>query len=189
MYTAIDTASSEAATHAMRVWDDTAQPTNQGVVPRALAAALVSTALIWPAMAGIRWGPHRLVPGAWYRVLRKPSFQPPDVVVPVAWGLIDAALTFGGYRLLRKRGSATRNRALGWWAMNVAMIGGWSGIFFGNRNLPASTAAAALMVGTGAAYVAEAWRVDKPAAVAGIPYLGWIAFATGLTAALWKRNR
>jgi tryptophan-rich sensory protein len=107
----------------------------------------------------------------------------------VAWGLIDSALAFGAWRLLRRPGSASRNRALGWWALNVAMIGGWSALFFGRRNLPAATAAAAAMVGSGAAYVAEARRVDAPAAAAGVPYVGWLAFATVLTATLWRLNR
>jgi translocator protein len=98
-------------------------------------------------------------------------------------------LSIGGYRLLRSSACSARNRALGWWALNVATIGGWSGIFFARRNLPASTAVAAAMVGTGIAYVAEAQRVDKPAAAAGLPYVAWVAFATVLTAAIWRRNR
>lgn len=160
-----------------------------GSLPPALAATLVSSALVWPAVAGRRWGPHRLAPGVWYRLLRKPHFQPPDAVIPVAWTLIDTALSIGGYRLLRLPSSPARNRAMGWWALNVAMIGGWSGVFFGRRNLPASTAVAAAMVGTGAAYVAEARHVDKPAAAAGVPFVVWVAFATVLTAAIWQRNR
>jgi translocator protein len=161
----------------------------QGGLPRPLAAALGSSALIWPAVAGRRWGPQRLAAGVWYRLLHKPSFQPPDAVMPVAWTLIDAALSIGGYRLLRSSASSARNRALGWWALNVATIDGWSGIFFARRNLPAGTAVAAAMVGTGIAYVAEAQRVDKPAAAAGLPYVAWVAFATVLTAAIWRRNR
>ena len=156
---------------------------------RPWAAALAASALVWPAVAGRLWGPRRLVPGIWYRLLRKPAFQPPDAVIPVAWTLIDAGLAAGAYRLLRHPSSKPRNRALGWWALNVGLIGGWSGLFFGRRNLPASTAVAAAMVGTGAAYVAQAQRVDRPAAVAGVPYVGWVAFATVLTAALWRRNR
>jgi translocator protein len=156
---------------------------------RPWAAALAATALVWPAVAGRLWGPQRLVPGVWYRLLRKPSFQPPDAVIPMAWSLIDLGLAAGAYRLLRRPSTAPRNRALGWWALNVGLIGGWSGLFFGRRNLPGSTALAAAMVGTGAAYVAQAQQVDKPAAAAGVPYIGWVAFATVLTAALWRRNR
>lgn len=158
-------------------------------LPPAGAAAVAASALVWPALAGRRWGPQRLASGIWYRLLRKPSFQPPDAVIPVAWTLIDSLLAVGAYRLLRAPPSARRNRALGWLAFNVGMIGGWSALFFGRRNLPASTAAAAAMIGTGAAYVAEARAVDKPAAAAGVPFVAWLGFATLLTAALWRRNR
>ena len=164
------------------------RPPSTGLSP-VVAAACASAALIWPAVAGKLWGPHRLISGVWYRLLRKPSFQPPDVALPLAWTAVDTALAIGAYRLLRQPSSAARNRALGLWALNVGLIGGWSAIFFGRRNLPASTWVAAGMVATGAAYVAQAQAVDRPAAAAGVPYVGWVAFATVLTAALWRRNR
>lgn len=158
-------------------------------LPPAGAAALAATAVAWPAIAGRRWGPHGLASGIWYRLLKKPSFQPPDPVIPLAWTLIDGLLAVGAYRLLRAPRSPARTRALGWWALNVAMVGGWSALFFGRRSLPASTAAAAAMVGTGVAYVAQARSVDRPAAAAGLPFVAWLGFATVLTAALWRRNR
>jgi tryptophan-rich sensory protein len=91
--------------------------------------------------------------------------------------------------LLRHAASPQRNRALAWWALNVGLISGWSGVFFGRRSLPASTLWAAAMVGTGAAYVVQARKVDTPAAGSAVPYVAWVAFATVLTAALWRRNR
>ncbi len=153
------------------------------------AAACAASALVWPALAARWWGPQRLRAGIWYRLLHKPSFQPPDAAIPVAWGAIESALAMGAYRLMRQPGTPERNRALGWWLLNVALIGGWSGIFFGRRNLPASTVVAAGMVATGVAYVAESRKVDRPAAFSGVPYVAWVAFATVLTAALWRRNR
>jgi tryptophan-rich sensory protein len=45
------------------------------------------------------------------------------------------------------------------------------------------------MIATGAAYTAEASRVDDVAAAAGIPVTAWVAFATILTAAIWHKNR
>ncbi len=160
-----------------------------GVLPRPWAVGLASTALVWPALAGLRWGPQRPVSGLWFWLLRKPGFQPPNAVIPLAWTLIDTALAVGAYRLLRRPASAPRNQALGWWALNVGLIGGWSGVFFGRRNLQASTALAAAMVGSGVAYVASARKADGPAAAAGVPFIAWVAFATVLTAALWRRNR
>ena len=153
------------------------------------AAAWAATALVWSALAGRLWGPQHFRSGIWYRLLRKPSFQPPEAAIPLAWGVVNSALAAGAYRLLRQPATSQRNRALGWWGLNVALIGGWSGIFFGRRNLPASTLLAAAMVGTGAAYVLQARKVDPSAAGSGVPYVAWVAFATVLTAALWRRNR
>ena len=125
----------------------------------------------------------------WYRTLRQPSFQPPDIVIPLAWTAIETGLAVAAYRLLRKPAAPARTRSLAWLAGNVAAIGAWSRLFFGSRNLPASTVAAAAMVATGAAYTVEAGRTDEVAAAAGIPLTAWVAFATVLTAALWRRNR
>lgn len=125
----------------------------------------------------------------WYRSLSKPAFQPPDIAIPVAWTAIETGLAMAAYRLLRRPHSKQRNVALYWLAGNIAAIGAWSRLFFGSRSLPASTVAAAAMVGTGAAYVAEARKVDGEAAAAGVPLTIWVAIATVLTAALWRRNR
>ena len=158
-------------------------------MPRLAAAAVASLAVLAPAVAGTVWGPQRFWPGLWYRWLRKPGFQPPDAVLPIAWGLIDTASAAGAYRLLRCPPSPQRSQALGWWALNVALTAGWSGLFFGRRNLPLSTLAAAAMVGSGVAYVAQSRQVDRPAAAAGVPFVAWVAFATVLTAAIWHKNR
>ena len=42
---------------------------------------------------------------------------------------------------------------------------------------------------TGAGYVQSAKKVDRTAALAGVPFVAWVAFATVLTAAIWRRNR
>jgi tryptophan-rich sensory protein len=153
------------------------------------AAACGLTALVWPSLAGIWWGPQHVRSGAWYLRLRKPPFQPPSVAIPLAWGVINSGLAAGAYRMLRQPASTEQGRAVGWWALNVALIGAWSGVFFGRRDLPAATVMAAAMVGTGVAYVAQARKVDTPAAVSGVALVGWLAFATVLTAELWRRNR
>lgn len=165
--------------------------TSKSRVSPALAAAIASSTFVVPYALSASTSPAPNHPRAflWYRSLRKPGFKPPDVAIPIAWTGIEAALAYGGYRLMRKPSSPARNQALAWLAANVIAIGAWSRLFFGGRNLPASTVAAAAMVGTGAAYVAQAKKVDRPAALAGAPFVAWVAFATVLTAAIWRRNR
>jgi tryptophan-rich sensory protein len=125
---------------------------------------------------------------AWYSSLRKPGFKPPDWAIPVAWAGIEGALATAAYRLLRAAPSAQRARALALLGWNVFMIGGWSRLFFKHRSLGASTVAAATMVASSAAFVQAARPVDRTAARAGLPLVGWVAFATVLTATIWGLN-
>lgn len=156
------------------------------------AAAALSTA-VYAVPLALSWStspaPQHPRVLLWYTLLSKPGYKPPDWVIPTAWGLIETAMAAASYRLLRQPSSPPRNQALGLLAFNTVAIGAWSQLFFGGRNLPASTVAAAAMIGTGAAYVAQARKVDKPAAIAGVPFVAWVAFATLLTASLWRRNR
>ncbi len=173
-----------------------AEPT--GTVPpparpmsRTAAAVLASGVYLVPFALSRSTTPtpgHPTV-SAWYYSLRQPAFKPPDVVIPLAWGGLQTGLAVAAYRLLRSPSSPARTRALGWLTGNVFAIGGWSRLFFGGRNLPGSTVAAATMIATGSAYVAEARSVDKVAAAAGVPFMAWVGFATVLTAAIWRLNR
>lgn len=169
-------------------------PGRIGTIPalRPAPAALVASTAFWLPLAlsvGANPAPTHPQTLAWYANLKKPGFKPPDAAIPMAWLALETGLAWGAYRLLRHPASPPRTRALLAWAVNVAMIGGWSRLFFRHKNLPVSTVAAAAMVATGAAYVAQARRVDPPAARAGVPYVGWVAFATVLTATIWAMNR
>lgn len=162
-----------------------------GAASRGVAALLASAAYLVPLALSASSSPSPQHPRTllWYKLLRQPKFKPPDAAIPLAWAAIESALAFAGYRLLRQPSAPARNKSLAWLALNVVNIGGWSRLFFGRRNLPASTIAAAAMVGAGAAYVAQARKADTASAAAGVPFVAWVAFATVLTAAIWRRNR
>lgn len=155
------------------------------------AAAVASAALLLPSLMSVSSSPSPNHPRImlWYKTLRQPWFKPPDVAIPLAWTAIETALAFSSYRLLRAPASNARNRSLAWMGVNVLMIGSWSRFFFKHRNLPVSTAAAAVMVVTGAAMTAQAKKVDKAASVATLPFTVWVAFATVLTASIWQLNK
>lgn len=160
-------------------------------VPAPLAAAVASAAYLIPYAMSRSTTPSPDHPRifVWYRWLKKPSFKPPDIAIPAAWLLIESGLAYAGYRLMRGRPSRGRNRALALLAGNVLGIGGWNVVFFGRRELPVATVAAAALAVTSAVYVNETRKVDRRAAVASVPLVGWVVFATVLTAAIWKKNR
>jgi len=124
----------------------------------------------------------------WYLSLREPRFKPPDWTIPLAWAGIEAALSIAAYRLLRAAPSVDRTKALSLLGWNILMIGGWNRLFFRGRRLSVSTLAASALVGTSAAFVKAAAPVDRTAARAGLPLVGWVAFATVLTATIWRLN-
>jgi translocator protein len=156
----------------------------------AVAALISSASVMVPIAMSLSTTPSPNHPKifVWYTLLRQPSFKPPDWLFPVAWTGIEASLAASAYRLLRSGPSVARARALGLWSANILLIGRWSRLFFGQRNLAHSTVAAAVLAGTSIAYLSEARKVDKLAARAAVPLVGWVAFATILTASIWALN-
>ena len=155
-----------------------------------IALAVAGGAVALSALVGRRYSPDRSHPGIdrWYHDLDKPGFTPPDPVFAAVWPVLEALLAAGGYRLLRAPNTPERNVALALWLVNVAMIGGWTKVFFGERSLTGGAVGAAAMIGTGAAYVERASRVDDLAAAAGVPFTAWVAFATVLSEEIRRRN-
>ena len=161
-----------------------------GSLSRPAAAALAAMALVAPALASLSDSRARsLSTKVWYALLRKPRFNPPKAVFPVVWTVLDSALAVGAYRLARQPATPERNRALGLFAANVALITGWAKVFFGRHHLGAAAVGSAAIAATATAYVAAARPVDKPAAAAGVPLVAWVAFATVLGTTVWKMNR
>lgn len=155
------------------------------------ALAIVTIVLGASAIVGRRNAPDPSHPATrrWYKRLDKPEFTPPDAAFGAVWPILETGLAIGGYRLLRTPASPPRNRAVGLWLLNIGMIGGWTELFFGKRQLGASAVASGAMIATGAAYAVAARPVDRPAAVTAVPYIAWLGFATLLAEQIWQRNR
>lgn len=155
------------------------------------AVAVVGGVLALSAWLGRRNAPDPSHPGIrrWYKGLDKPDYTPPDAAFGAVWPVLEAGLAVGGYRLLRAPNDAARNLAIGLWLADTAMIGGWTELFFRKRQLGASAIASAAMGALGAGYVATSAKVDRPAALLGVPFVAWVGFATVLAEQIWQRER
>lgn len=164
--------------------------TSKAGLPRPAAAAIVAGVLGASALLGRRNAPDRSHPRtrAWYKRLDKPGFTPPDAAFGAVWPTLETGLAVGGYRLLRQPPGAHRNLAIGLWLLNTGMIGGWTELFFRKRALGASAIASGAMVASGAGYVASAAKLDRPAALLGVPFVAWVGFATILAEQVWQWN-
>lgn len=145
------------------------------------------------ATAGLGGLASQEVRSAWYVGLDKPAFQPPDAVFPVAWTSLYTDITLASGHALdsldragRHEEAAAYRKAL---ALNLALNAGWSWLFFRFHRLGAATAGAGLLALSSADLVRRTAAVSRPAAVALAPYPAWCAFATALSASIWRRNR
>lgn len=162
----------------------------RGGMSPVLAAGLAIGAVTAAALIGRRSSPTPDHPNTrrWYKRLDKPGFTPPAPAYGIAWAGIQAALAYGGYKLLRAEPSPARTTALTLWSGNQIGVGGWSKVFFGNRAPGWGTIASAALGANAMGYVAAASRVDKTAARTGMPLVAWVSFATLLSEEIWRRN-
>lgn len=162
-----------------------------GRLSRPAALAIVAVVLGASAVVGRRNAPDPSHPATrrWYKRLDKPGFTPPDAAFGAVWPVLETGLAVGGYRLLRQPASGSRNLAVGLWLLNTGMIGGWTTLFFGKRELGASALASGAMVATSAGYAIAASKVDRAAAATAVPFVAWLGFATLLAERIWERNR
>lgn len=149
------------------------------------AAGVVTTAAVgtWATETGSRW----------YRKLRKPSFQPPAWLFPVAWTALYADIAAVGALSIADLGELGRKReqrafvvALG---ANLVLNAGWCVLFFRARKPGAATAEAVLLAASSADLVRRCAKIAPEKAVILSPYAGWTGFAAVLTAAIRRLNR
>ena len=125
---------------------------------------------------------------SWYRDLDKPGFTPPDAVFPVVWTTLYAMIAWSGWRIWSAAPSRERNAALRLWISQLAASAKWSKLFFGQHRPRLALADILALEGAIVSYMTAAYKVDRAAAHAFIPYGAWVAFAAVLNAEIIRRN-
>ena len=118
--------------------------------------------------------------------LKPAGFEPPRLVFSLVWPPLFLALTVSGLRIWNAPRSPARTQALTLWGAVQALNALWMAL--GPQRLGGQLATAVTSLGTSAAYVWRARKVDPPAARMVAPYVGWIGFAGALTEELWRKN-
>jgi translocator protein len=128
---------------------------------------------------------------AWYASLKKPSFQPPRQAFPIVWPILYADIAVVSASTLDHLRSQDRARARTYTALlaaNLLLNAGWTWLFFTRRRLGASAVAAAALTASSADLTRRAVAARGPSAgVLGL-YPAWCAFATLLSARIWRLN-
>ncbi|MFP7672401.1 TspO/MBR family protein [Marivita sp. S0852] len=124
-------------------------------------------------------------PGAWYRQLNKPSWTPPDWVFPVTWTTLYVLMAAAGARVALSPDNAL---AMALWALQIAMNGLWTPVFFGLQRIKLGMIVLSLLWLSVAATLWALWQVDWIAGLMFVPYLIWVSIAAALNWSVWRLN-
>jgi len=126
----------------------------------------------------------------WYRQLDKPSWQPPGPVFGGAWTVLYVLLALAGGRALARAGERPQEAPgyVGAYTGNLLLNAGWSWVFFRARRPRLAVLESAVLTASTVDLARRSWRLDRTAAVALLPYIGWTTFATALSAEIAHRN-
>jgi tryptophan-rich sensory protein len=127
--------------------------------------------------------------GLWYRLLRKPKFNPPPRAFGPVWTALYGLMSVSAYRIWRSPASPDRTRALVLWTSQLGLNGLWSPLFFGQHRPRAALADLVGLAAAITAYIRVASKLDRVAAGLMAPYLAWVGFAGVLNAEIVRRNR
>lgn len=125
----------------------------------------------------------------WYSALEKPSFNPANWVFAPVWTTLYILMAYAAWRLLilpaRTPGRLT---ALALFYVQLALNALWSWMFFAMQSPVAGLVNIIVQIGFILATIAQAWRLDKKAALCLLPLAAWVSFAAVLNFAIWFLN-
>ena len=127
---------------------------------------------------------------AWYAQLAKPSFAPPAMVFGPVWTVLYTVIAISfGFVLVQYLRQRLPFRMLLPFILNLVFNGAYMPIQFGLRNNLLASVDIVLVLGTLLWALAAIWRRARWVALANIPYLLWVGFATVLQLSITWLNR
>jgi tryptophan-rich sensory protein len=124
-----------------------------------------------------------------YREIERPSWAPPGAVFGPVWTVLYLMMGTAAWLVWRQPPAARRRRALTLFWVQLGLNALWIPIFFGLQSIGVALVEIAVLLVAIALTTAAFFRVSRAAGGLFLPYLGWVAFATALNAAIWTLNR
>jgi tryptophan-rich sensory protein len=124
----------------------------------------------------------------WYASLKKPDYNPPNAVFPLAWTTLYILTGFALWRNLRLSRSPARRRALILFAVMLVLNAAWSWMFFAANSPVLGLVNIVPQVVVIVATIIACLPLDRLAALCLVPLGAWVGFATLLNYAIWRLN-
>jgi tryptophan-rich sensory protein len=123
-----------------------------------------------------------------YRQLDRPAWAPPGSVFGPVWAVLYTMQGIAAWLVWRRRDTRGARVALVVFLLQLALNGLWTWIFFSWRQGGLAFAEILVLLALIIATIGLFWRIRPLAAALLLPYAGWVAFASALTFAIWRRN-
>ncbi|WP_428511821.1 tryptophan-rich sensory protein TspO [Roseovarius sp.] len=124
-------------------------------------------------------------PGKWYEDLNKPTWTPPNWLFPVAWTTLYLLIAGAGARAAVSPDNAV---AMALWALQIALNGLWTPVFFGLRRIRLGFVVLVFLWIAVFWGMIELWQVDWLAGLMFVPYLAWVSVAGALNLSVMRLN-
>ncbi len=124
-------------------------------------------------------------PGAWYESLRKPPWNPPNWLFPVAWTVLYIVIAIAAARIAVLQDNAM---AIGFWTLQITLNTLWTPVFFGLRRIKAGMVIIGMLWIAVFGAIFYAFQLDPVAGWLLVPYLVWVTVAASLNGAVWYLN-
>lgn len=128
----------------------------------------------------------RFSPDAWYGMLEKPSWQPPNSIFAPVWTTLYALMAVAAWLVWKRWGFAGARAALVVYIVQLALNAAWSWLFFGRHDISMALVDILVLLAAIVATLVLFWKKHRLAGALLLPYLAWVSFATALT---WTLNR
>lgn len=123
----------------------------------------------------------------WYPTLLKPAATPPNLLFPIAWGILYLLIGISAGRILTSTDSRRRNVMM-IWGIQLGCNFLWSMLFFMARSPLLGMIDIVVLDALVMLYIARSYPVRRDAAWLFVPYLAWILYATYLNARILALN-
>jgi translocator protein len=124
-------------------------------------------------------------PDAWFAVLAKPSFNPPNWIFAPVWTLLYILMAIAAWRVYRVVGI---DSSIVLWIVQLILNAAWSPLFFGAHRISFALADIVVLLAFIVATTILFFRRDRVAGSLMVPYVAWVAFATLLNFTIWQLN-
>ncbi len=128
-------------------------------------------------------------PDEWYAHLRKPSWNPPNWVFPIAWSGLYLMIAVAGWIVWEAAPPGDRMVPMTVYGVQLALNATWSAIFFGMKRMDLALAELILLWLSIVATMVVFMPISTLAVWLLVPYLAWVSFAGVLNATVWRLNK